>query len=266
VEIEPSFPGEQEPETVPPADVFVPAPEEGHVEVLRPVADLSRLSIAEKLSPTSRYPGSVEQYRRLAARLHLIQSEQRTAIVMVTSALPGEGKTLTAANVALTLSESYRRKVLLVDADLRRPWMHQLFEVPNLRGLSEGLRSDVERKVPLIELTEHLTLLTAGAPEHDPMSVLSSDRMRRILEEAATKFQWVIIDTPPVGLLTDAHLLAELVDTVLLVVHAGRTPVAAVKTTIQALGRERILGVVLNRSEAGPPESSYYYANYRVSA
>src|SRR5690606_12595006 len=90
----------------------------------------------------------VEQYRRLATRLHLAQAEQGTRVVMVTSAIASEGKTLTATNLALTLSESYKRRVLLIDADLRRPWVHELFRVPNLTGLNDGIRADTERKVP----------------------------------------------------------------------------------------------------------------------
>ena len=149
---------------------------------------------------------------------------------MVTSAMPGEGKTLTATNLALTLAESYKRQVLLIDADLRRPWVHEMFQMPNVSGLNDGLRSDEERKIPLLQVTDHLSILTAGRPDRDPMGVLSSDRMRRVLQEASARFDWVIIDTPPVALLTDAHLLASLVDAVLLVMQAGRTPLSAINT------------------------------------
>lgn len=264
---EPEFPQEMIDELV--QEEFSPVEPERQAgpAVLDPITDLRQLPLAEKLSPISANGSSVEQYRRLAARLHLAQMEHQTRIVMVTSAIPGEGKTLTAANLALTLSESYRRKVLLVDADLRRPWMHQVFQVPNVTGLNDGLRSESERKVHLIEVTEGLTLLTAGRPDPDPMSVLSSDRMRHVLEEAGTRFDWVIIDTPPVGLLTDAHLLASLVDTVLLVVHAGYTPLAAINTAVQAIGRDRILGIVLNRADdavLGQGYSYYGHERFRV--
>jgi protein-tyrosine kinase len=262
-EVAPLFPPEPGAEVRPEPPAAAPRSSEPasapDTTLLPSSADMATLPLAEKLCPTTADATSVEQYRRLAARLYLLQSEKRTSIVMVTSAMPGEGKTLTAANLALTLSESYRRKVLLVDADLRRPSMHQVFNVPNLAGLNEGLRAQTERKIPLLELTSYLTLLPAGRPEADPMSVLSSDRMRRVLEEAGAKFEWVIIDTPPVGLLTDAHLLTSVVDTVLLVVEAARTPLAALRTAIQAIGRERILGVVLNRAEDALPAGKYMY-------
>jgi capsular exopolysaccharide synthesis family protein len=243
----------------PMVDGAAPIDESDVPRLLQPVTDLAKLGDAEKLSPTSRHSSSVEQYRRLAARLHLMQAEQRTSVVMVTSAVAGEGKTLTAANLALTLSESYRRNVLLVDADLRRPSLHQLFGVDNVSGLTDALQAAVARKLSLVEVTDRLTLLPAGRPAHDPMSVLSSERIRQVIEEAGTKFEWVVIDTPPVGLLSDARLLASAVDTVVLVVQAGKTPLAAIKAASEAIGRERILGVVLNRAEKSMVQDSYAY-------
>jgi capsular exopolysaccharide synthesis family protein len=225
--------------------------------------DARRTPLSEKLSVNSGDPTSTEQYRRLAGRLYLAQAEHGTRVVMVTSAMPGEGKTLTATNVALTLAESYKRQVLLIDADLRRPWVHEMFQVPNLSGLNDGLRSADEHKIPLLRLTDNLSILTAGRPDRDPMSVLSSDRMRRVLSEASARFDWVIIDTPPVALLTDAHLLASLVDAVVLVVQAGKTPLAAINKAVEAVGRERILGVVLNRADHAAVYHAYdYYGAY----
>jgi protein-tyrosine kinase len=225
-------------------------------------SDILHLPCAEKLAVNAIDPTSTEQYRRLAARLHLAQTQHGTRIVMVTSAMPGEGKTLTATNLALTLAESYKRQVLLIDADLRRPWVHEMFQLPNLTGLNDGLQGDDDRKVPLLRLTDNLTVLTAGRPDSDPMSVLTSQRMKRVLVEASARFDMVIIDTPPVALLTDAHLLASLVDAVLLVVQAGRTRLPAIKTAVEAVGRDRILGVVLNRADDALAHDAYH--NYYV--
>jgi capsular exopolysaccharide synthesis family protein len=224
---------------------------------------LEHLSASDKLVVGSGVnSGTVEQFRRLAAQLYLAQAERGIRAVMIASALPGEGKTLTAVNLALTLSESYERDVLLVDGDLRRPSAHHVFEVPNVSGLNDGVRSETERKVPLIRISEHLTLLTAGRPEADPMGVLTSERMRRVLDEAREKFDWVIIDTPPLALLTDAHLLASLVDAAVLVVQAAKTPAAAIKRVMEVIGRDRIAGVVLNRVQDGQVQTEYgpYYS------
>jgi protein-tyrosine kinase len=208
-------------------------------------------------------PASVEQYRRLAAVLHHAQNERGIRVIMVTSALPGEGKTLTASNLALTLSESYQRRVLLVDADLRRPSVHQLFALPSLSGLSDGLRSVEDRKLTLVEVSTRLTVLPAGRPDPDPMSVLTSSRMQYVLDEAREKFDWVIVDTPPVGLMPDAHLLAAMVDGAVLIVGAGMSPHRTVAKAAEVIGRDRILGVVLNRVQnTDTSHDGYYYSSY----
>jgi protein-tyrosine kinase len=224
------------------------------------------LPVAEKLMLSGDHSGdrmAVEQYRRLAARLMLAKAEHRITTVMVTSALPGEGKTLTAANLALTLSESYKREVLLVDADLRRPCVHQIFQVPNASGLNDGLKVDADRRIPLLQFSDRLTLLTAGRPDADPMSVLSGSRMKRVLSEAKERFEWVLIDTPPIALLTDAHLLSGLVDAVVMVVRAGVTPLPAIKKAVAAVGPDRILGVVLNHADVAkmPDRYAHYYTS-----
>jgi capsular exopolysaccharide synthesis family protein len=224
--------------------------------------DLAHLPGIEKLTLGAQDSSSIEQYRRLAARLLLAQVEKGTRLVMVTSALPGEGKTLTSANLALTLSESYKRPVLLIDGDFRRPSIHEIFNVPNVSGLNDGLRLDSGRRIPLLSYTEHLTILTAGRPDDDPMSVLSGEQMRKVLGEAAKRFEFVVIDTPPVALLPDAHLLSSLVDSVVLVVESGRSPLPAIKKAVDAVGRDRVLGIVLNRAASGVHGGSYEYYDY----
>jgi capsular exopolysaccharide synthesis family protein len=207
-------------------------------------------------------PSAVEQYRRLAASLHHAQFERDTKVLMITSASPGEGKTLTATNLALTLSQSYRRRVLLIDADLRRPSIHQLFQIPNLLGLTEGLKANVDQKLSLIQVSENLTVLPAGRPDPDPMGGLTSDRMRRIIQEAAARFDWVIIDTPPVGFLSDANLLVAMVDVALFVVRAGKSPYRLIQRALDAIGRNRILGVVLNAVDETADVAGYSYYGY----
>ena len=192
-------------------------------------------------------PVSVEQYRRLAATLHGLHVTSGLRTIMISSALPRDGKTLTTTNLALTLSQSYGRRVLLIDADLRKPSIHEMFGLDNILGLADGLRTGAPGSLPVTEVSPTLTVLTAGTPDLRPMAGLTSERIATILKEAASRFDWILIDTPPVGLISDAQLLAGLVDGVLLVVGAGSTDHAAVTRTVQALGRERILGVVLNR-------------------
>jgi protein-tyrosine kinase len=194
-------------------------------------------------------PALAERFRQLAATLHHAQLVRNIKVIMVTSAAPGDGKSLTSTNLALTLSESYRREVLLIDADLRRPSLHDIFRVPNVAGLNEGLKSSSADKLSAIKITSRLTLLPAGRPDPDPMSSLTSPRMRRILEEASGRFDWVILDTSPIGLLADAGLLGAMVDGALLVVRAGQTPHAGVLKAIESFGKDRVLGVVLNGAD-----------------
>ncbi len=207
-------------------------------------------------------PVSREQYRRLAATLHHAQEDAGVKVVLVASAVVGEGKTLTASNLALTLSESYQRTVLLIDGDFRRPALHIVFNIDAPSGLSEGLMSVVEQKLPLYRVSQRLTILPAGRPSSDPMAGLTSNRMRRVIQEAREAFDWVIIDTPPVGLLPDANLLATMVDGAVLVVRANSTPYHQVMRAIDALDRDRLLGVVLNSVAAANGSSHNYYSYY----
>lgn len=209
---------------------------------------------------------AVEQYRKLAATLHHAQIDRQIRVVMVTSAVTGEGKTLTATNLALTFSESYKRRVLLVDADLRRPSLHDVFQIPNVSGLSDALRAAAPEKLTLAEVSPTLVVLTAGRPTPDPMQSLTSDRMTRIVHEAAHRFDWVVIDSPPVAMMPDASLLASMVDAVLLVIGAGETDYRVVQKAVDSVGRDRILGVVLNGAESPHPMEAYYPYGDRYGA
>ena len=202
---------------------------------------------------------SIERYRRIAATLHHLQQERGVKVLMVASAAMSEGKTLTSANLALTLSESYRRKVLLIDADLRRPSLTALFHLQRSRGLSERLRGEVDGPLNVLEMSDLLALLPGGKPDSDPMAGLTSGRMRQILSQASASYDWVILDTPPVGLQPDAALLAAMVEAALLVVGVGVAPDASVEAAIETIGLEKIVGVVLNRIEEDPAGEAAYY-------
>jgi protein-tyrosine kinase len=210
-------------------------------------------------------PASREQYRHLAAVLHDAQGTKGLKVIMIVSATAGEGKTLTAANLALTFSESYQRRVLLIDADLRRPALHGVFRIDSASGLTDGL-ADPHAKLTVRQVSPRLAVLPAGRPSSDPMAGLTSDRMRQLLREARDTFDWVIIDTPPLGLLPDAHLLASMVEGAVLVVRAGSTPHALVRRSVEAVGRSRILGVVLNSAATSANKGEYGYEYYGYGA
>ena len=213
-------------------------------------------------------PGVAEQYRHLTARLHHANQQTGVRIVMVSSAMPGEGKTLTATNIALTLSESYKRRVIVIDTDLRRPSMHEIFRVPNHCGVNDAL---IEFTAPpAFEISPRLSVIPAGRPNPDPLSGLTSPRLAALVQAAAAAYDWVVIDTPPVGLLTDANLIVRLVDAIVMVVAANKVPYQDLQRAADALGRDRIIGVVLNRAAPTPFERGYgkgygydtYYGGY----
>jgi len=204
-----------------------PAPTDGSLLEIGASGFREKLIVGDRMGPVA-----VEQYRRVAALLHNAQREHGTKVVMIASAVPGEGKTLTAVNLALTLSESYRRRAVLIDADLRRPTVHQLLGVHNNFGLTSVLKSEEEKKILPHRASDFLSVVPAGVPDPDPMSGLTSDRMRLVIVEAAGQFDWVIIDTPPVALLPDANLLAAFVDAAILVIGAGLTPLAAIQKAV----------------------------------
>ena len=208
---------------------------------------------------------ALEQYRKIAAVLHEEQVHNHLKTVMITSAVPQEGKTLTLVNLALTLSESYARRVLVIDADLRWPSLHQVLNIPNRRGLSEALREE-RQELPFTEVSSHLTALTAGRPGPTPLAALASGRMGEVIDECAALFEWVLMDTPPVGVLPDAHVLTRLVGGVIFVIGAGSTPAATVEQAIADLGTDSIIGTVLNRVEERRIAEAGYYGQYGTSS
>lgn len=253
-----------EPETAPtPAEPRQASDANAADEPATPILEHLDARLAEKVVVDDRMmPAIREQYRRLAATLHQAQAVDGLRVIMIASALEKEGKSLTSSNLALTLSESYQRRVLLIDADLRRPSLHTNFQLGNHTGLSEALTSVDDAKLTLRPVSSNLMLLPAGHPNADPMAALTSPRMGAVLAEAKETFDWVIVDTPPVGLLADANLLASMVDGVVLVVKAGVTPCALVRRAVDALSPGRLLGVVLNLAEVQHHAYGYGYYGY----
>jgi capsular exopolysaccharide synthesis family protein len=256
----------------PPSDSWQTADSTGPEGTHRPEG--ARPSLFERLDHTlaekvvadrNISPVSREQYRRLAAALHDAQSNTGLSTIMIASAVSGEGKTLTASNLALTLSESYQKRVLLIDADLRQPTLHQVFRINSTLGLSTGLDPANEAKLTVHQVSPRLSVLPAGRPTSDPMAGLVSDRMRRLIDEAREAFDWVIVDTPPIVLLPDANLLSAMVQGTVLVIRANSTPHDLVKRAVDAIGAPRIIGTVLNQaaigSRSGYGAYSYYYGS-----
>ena len=192
---------------------------------------------------------AAEQYRQLRTRLSHAEGASTLRTVLITSPQKGEGKSVTAANLALTMAQELQRRVILVEADLRKPSLQNLFGLPPGPGLAEYLSGAVELKDVMRFLPDHnLTVIHAGSAPTNPAELLGSTAMRRLLDQLRTRYDRVLLDTPPVLPLADVAVLAPLVDGTLMVVRAGVTPKPAIENALRAFDSSRLLGVVLNES------------------
>jgi capsular exopolysaccharide synthesis family protein len=192
---------------------------------------------------------AAEQYRQLRTRLSHAEGASNLRTVLITSPQKGEGKSLTSANLALTMAQELQRRVILVDADLRKPSLQTLFGLPPGPGLAEYLVGAAELKDVMRFLPEHnLTVIHAGTAPTNPAELLGSTAMRRLLDQLRSRYDRVLLDTPPVLPLADVAVLAPLVDGSLMVVRAGVTPKPAIENALRAFDSSRLLGIVLNES------------------
>jgi capsular exopolysaccharide synthesis family protein len=192
---------------------------------------------------------AAEQYRQLRTRLAHAENAHALRTVLITSPQKGEGKSLTAANLALTMAQELQRRVVIVEADLRKPSMQHLFGLPNGPGLAEYLSGAAELKDVMKFLpAQNLIVIPAGTTPTNPAELLGSTAMRRLLDQLRTRFDRVILDTPPVLPLADVAVLAPMVDGALLVVRAGVTPKPAIENALRGFDSSRLIGIVLNES------------------
>ncbi|HEV8396908.1 MAG TPA: polysaccharide biosynthesis tyrosine autokinase [Vicinamibacterales bacterium] len=206
-----------------------------------------------------------EAIRSLRTSVAFSSETEGSAVILVTSAQPLEGKTTTACNLAMAMAYG-GAKVLLVDADLRRPSVHNGFGLENRVGLSDVLsgRTPLASAVYRLSSPDNLWVMTAGDPPHNPSELLGSKRMDNLFQQMRTgPFEWVIIDTPPVLAVTDASILAREATGVAFVLGASMTRRRLAERAIEtlAIGGPRILGAVLNRVEAS--RETYSYSDYR---
>jgi non-specific protein-tyrosine kinase len=214
-------------------------------------------ALTQPRSPTT------EAYRSLRTNLEFASLETPLRTLLVTSSGPEDGKTDTAANLAIVFAQAGWR-VLLIDADLRKPSVHTLFGVPNQRGLTTLLADDELRLEGLIRRTdqERLRILTSGPVPTNPAEIVGSPRMRALVVALAEQHDLVIVDSPPLQMVADPAILSSYMDGTVLVVGLGRSRRGAVRRGVEALHRAhaRVLGVVLNGlSERDYSDYQSYY-------
>jgi exopolysaccharide/PEP-CTERM locus tyrosine autokinase len=203
-----------------------------------------------------------EQFKILRTNLLFSESGKTPRSVMVTSAMPGEGKSFVAANLAVSVARHVNWNVLLLDCDLRRPSIHRQFGFKNVSGLSDYLADGKGLEQLLLKTgIDNLTILPAGKPTDHPSELLSSARMAALLDEVAARYhdRLIILDSPPPRLTAEAGALARYVDGILVVVKYGSTPKDSVMELIGKLGRDKILGAVVNNFDTG---ASRYHKKY----
>jgi capsular exopolysaccharide synthesis family protein len=208
-----------------------------------------------------------EAYKHLRTSILLSTAGRAPKSLLVTSSVPAEGKTTTVINTATVLAQT-GAQVLIIDADMRRPRLHQVLDMSNDEGLSALLSSDMVEADVLSKIKKYqdtnIFLLTSGAIPPNPAELLGSSQMKQLLEIVGNKFNYVVIDSPPIASFTDGVLISALVDGVLLVVHGGKTSRQVVRRARQMLHEigAKIIGVVLNKAEMRSGSDYYYHYGY----
>jgi protein-tyrosine kinase len=185
--------------------------------------------------------------------------------IMITSAMPGEGKSFVAANLAVSIANGVEEHVLLVDADVRRPSIHQFFGLGQTGGLSDYLLTGTNVSKHFIKTpVDKLTILPAGSPPKNPTELLTTQKMKALLDEVSRRYEdrFIIIDSAPSSLASETAAIANYVDGFIIVVRAGKTPRKAVTEVIEQLGKEKVLGIVLNHSEQSVKKYYKYGKSY----
>lgn len=202
-----------------------------------------------------------EQYRTIRTNIQFSSIDKEISTIMVTSSGPGEGKSTTAANLAVVFAQQ-GKSVLLVDADMRKPTVHYTFNLTNTTGLTNVLTNQVSLG-DAAKLTDvaNLAVLSSGPIPPNPSELLGSRAMKAFLEEAKRSFNMIIFDTPPVLAVTDAQILANQCDGTILVVGSERTEVEAATKSKELLtaAQAKLLGAILNNKKADSTNQYYYY-------
>lgn len=217
-------------------------------------------------SPLALDPGDLvmEQYRVLRSKLLRLGEQRPLRTLVITSAVPGEGKTTTAVHLASALAQAIGRKTVLIDCDLRRPRLHKLYGRPASPGLTDVLagRATLDDALQPLE-PERLWLVPSGRPARNPSELIGSDAMADCLARLSARYGTVLLDAPPVLPLADPFVLGGIVDGFVFVIRAGQTPREVVAMALENLPRERVVGIVMNDVDIGRSfYQRYVYRQY----
>src|SRR5262249_33957861 len=211
---------------------------------------------------------AAEQYRILAMKVQQQCEASRSRAVMVTSAAGGEGKSLTAINLAAALSATTDDRVLLIDADMRKPRVAEYlkFSVPADRGFHNLLVQGDGDTDKYLHSMKNLVVIPGGVAQANPVAALSSPKARAVFEKLKTQFACIIVDAPPVLPIADSHILAGLVDRILFVVRARQTPRELFHSALEGFDAANLLGAVINDVDYQRSRYAYAYEYYKKTA
>src|SRR6202167_3347475 len=225
------------------------------------IATSSREAV-ETVAQARPHSQMAESYRALRTSLLLTNLRAPPKVIMITSALPQEGKTTTSMNIALVLAQKGIR-VLLIDADLRRPSIHKILGMGPRSGLSNVLTGSatLQQTITRSSILPNLSILPAGTPPPNPAELLASANMRDVLEELRGQYDHIVVDTPPTLSVTDAVVLSPRADAIVLVIRSGQTTKQALRRSRDILMQvnAKVSGVLLNAVDLSSPDYYYYY-------
>ncbi|MDX2099188.1 MAG: polysaccharide biosynthesis tyrosine autokinase, partial [Leptolyngbyaceae cyanobacterium bins.59] len=203
-----------------------------------------------------------EAYQMLWANLRFTSSDKRVRTIVITSSVPQEGKSEVSANLAATIAQAGRR-VLLVDADLRHPSQHHLWDRVNSQGLSNLIAGQGEVSETIQVINSNLSVLTAGAIPPNPSALLDSEAMVALIEQFSQDYDYILLDSPPLAWVADAAVLGKMVDGVVVVVRPGvvNSATATAAKTLLSRSAPNVLGLVANDVDVShEPDGFFYYS------
>lgn len=205
-----------------------------------------------------------EAYRKIATNIEFSNIDNEIKTIMITSAKQDEGKTTTICNLVMVMTE-LKKKILLIDLDLRKPAVHKTFKISNKQGLTDILINKDDYKSYLHNVYQGLDILTTGMIPANPTEIINSKALKELIKEMSKSYDYIFIDAPPVMLVSDPITISTYTDAVILAIEHGKTEKELAKKAVESLKQvnANIIGAVLNNIPVSKQSNYYYYRSYQ---